>query len=110
MRSSAQYSADDRVDSQRGVIMKTFPLLGVSIVIVGALAVPRAQQTPPTTLDTAAIGQALGIAGQLQGDVYRVGMPRTDLKVTIHGIAIKPGLALGSWAAFRRSGSQAIVH
>ena len=37
-------------------------------------------------------------------------MPRTDLAVTVHGIAIKPGLALGSWAAFRKAGADAVVH
>jgi hypothetical protein len=46
----------------------------------------------------------------MQGDVYRVGMPRTDLSVTVHGIAIKPGLALGSWAAFKRAGDHCVVH
>lgn len=51
-------------------------------------------------LDTTKIDQALGRSGQKTGDVYKVGFPRTDLHVTIHGIAIKPGLALGSWAAF----------
>jgi hypothetical protein len=64
------------------------------------------QQTP---LDTAAIDRALA-PGQMQGEVYRVGLPRTDLRVTVDGIAIKPGLALGSWAAFKRVGTDAVVH
>ena len=64
------------------------------------------QQTP---LDTAAIDRALA-PGTLQGDVYRVGLPRTDLRVTVDGVAIKPGLALGSWAAFKRVGTDAVVH
>jgi len=34
------------------------------------------------------------------GGVYKVGLPRSDLHVTIDGIAIKPTLALGSWVAF----------
>jgi hypothetical protein len=59
-------------------------------------------------LDTGSIDQALGRSGQKTGDVYRVGFPLTDLQVTIGGIAIKPGLALGSWAAF--SGSAANAH
>jgi biotin operon repressor len=67
-------------------------------------------QQPPAGLDTAAIAQALGRQGQMQGSVYRVGFPRTDLSVSVHGIAIKPGLALGSWAAFLRAGSQAVIH
>jgi hypothetical protein len=74
------------------------------------MAVLSAAQNNPAALNTAAIDQALGLSGQMQGDVYRVGMPRTDLSVTVHGIAIKPGLALGSWAAFRRAGDQAVVH
>ena len=75
-----------------------------------AMAVVSAAQRSSATLNTAAIDQGLGLTGQMQGDVYRVGMPRTDLSVTVHGIAIKPGLALGSWAAFRKAGDQAVVH
>lgn len=51
-------------------------------------------------LNTGAIDQALGHSGQKTGDVYRVGLPRTDLHVELAGVALKPGLALGSWAAF----------
>jgi hypothetical protein len=43
------------------------------------------------------------------GDVYKVGFPRTDLHVSVHGLAIKPGLALGSWAAFTGTDDQAMV-
>src|SRR4030095_9754308 len=49
--------------------------------------------------------QALGRTGQLQaGDVFRVGMPRTDLNVTVKGIPVKAGFALGSYAAFKQAG------
>ena len=51
-------------------------------------------------VDTTKIDQALGRSGQKIGDVYKVGFPRTDLHVSVHGLAIKPGPALGSWAAF----------
>jgi hypothetical protein len=60
-------------------------------------------------LDPAKIDQALGRSGQLIGDVYRVGFPRTDLHVSVHGLAIKPGLALGSWAAFTGTEGDAMV-
>ena len=60
-------------------------------------------------LDTAKIEQALGRPGQKIGDVYKVGFPRTDLHVSVHGVAIKPGLALGSWAAFTGSDEHAMV-
>ena len=60
-------------------------------------------------IDTTKIDQALGRSGQKLGDVYKVGFPRTDLHVSIRGLAIKPGLALGSWAAFTGTDDQAMV-
>jgi uncharacterized protein DUF1259 len=60
--------------------------------------------------DWKAVEQALGKAGQLMpGDVYRVGMPRTDLSVTVKGVPVKAGFALGSYAAFRQVGDHAMV-
>jgi hypothetical protein len=60
--------------------------------------------------DWKAVEQALGKAGQLMpGDVYRIGMPRTDLSVTVKGIPVKAGFALGSYAAFRQVGDHAMV-
>ena len=38
--------------------------------------------------------------GQQVRCTHKVGFPRSDLHVSVHGLAIKPGLALGSWAAF----------
>ena len=60
-------------------------------------------------LDTAKIDDVLGRSGQKSGDVYRVGFPRTDLHVSVDGVEVKPGLALGSWAAFAGSDSDASV-
>ena len=60
-------------------------------------------------MDTAKIDEALGRSGQKFGDVYKFGFPRTDLHVTANGVAIKPGLALGSWAAFLGSNDKAMV-
>jgi len=57
------------------------------------------------------VAAALGRPGQLMpGGVYRVGLPRTDLHVTLDGVEIKPTLALGSWLAFKEvSPGQAMV-
>jgi hypothetical protein len=60
-------------------------------------------------LDTAKIDDVLGRSGQKSGDVYRVGFPRTDLHVSVDVVEVKPGLALGSWAAFAGSDSDASV-
>ena len=60
-------------------------------------------------LDTAKIDEAMGRSGQKTGDVYRLGFPRTDLHVSIAGVEIKPGLALGSWAAFSGNDNDSVV-
>jgi hypothetical protein len=60
--------------------------------------------------DWKAVETALGRSGQLQaGDVIRFGMPRKDLHVVLDGVDIKPGLALGSWVAFKQAGGMAMV-
>jgi len=56
------------------------------------------------------VATGLGKQGsEMPGGVYRVGLPRTDLKVTLDGVEIKPGLALGSWLAFRQMGQEVMV-
>jgi hypothetical protein len=60
-------------------------------------------------IDTTKIDQALGRPGQKLGDVYKVGFPRTDLHVSVRGLAVKTGLALGSWAAFTGTNDHAMV-
>jgi hypothetical protein len=55
------------------------------------------------------VAQALGKAGSASGSVYRVGLPRTDIKATLDGIELKPGFALGSWLAFEKMGAEAMV-
>jgi hypothetical protein len=60
--------------------------------------------------DWGEVARALGKSGsELPGGVYRVGLPRSDLKVTLDGVEIKPALALGSWLAFQKAGDQAMV-
>ena len=57
-----------------------------------------------------AVEQALGKSGQLQtGDVFRIGMSRTDLTVTVKGVPVRAPFALGSYAAFKQIGSQVMV-
>jgi hypothetical protein len=59
--------------------------------------------------DWKAVGQALGHDGALQGEVYRIGLPRSDLKVRVDGVDVKPARAPGGWLAFRPMGDQAMV-
>lgn len=62
--------------------------------------------------DWAGVASVLGRTGRLMDDgrVYRVGFPRRDLTVTVGGVAIRPALSLGSYAAFARyPGGQTLV-
>jgi hypothetical protein len=55
-----------------------------------------------TPVDWKPVAEALGRAGSEQpGGVYKVSFPRSDLAVTVDGVAVKPALALGSWVAFK---------
>jgi hypothetical protein len=85
--------------------MKSALVLFGLIVIVAAPVVAHAADP-----DWKAVEQALGKSGQIQpGDVFRVGMPRTDLAVTVKGVPVKAGFALGSYAAFKQVGDRAMV-
>ena len=79
-------------------------LLGLA-VIVGTPGLALAADP-----DWKAVEQALGKSGGMQpGDVFRIGMPRTDLAVTVKGVPVKAGFALGSYAAFKQAGDEAMV-
>src|SRR5262249_36081264 len=51
-------------------------------------------------IDWSKVDTALGKTATVQGEVHRYGIPRSDLKVTLDGVQIKPALALGGWVAF----------
>jgi len=81
-------------------------LLTVSLSAQTA-APPSAQETPR---DWKAVEEAMSRSGQMQpGDVIRFPMPRRDLHIALEGVDIKPGLALGSWVAFKRDADMAMV-
>ncbi len=77
------------------------------LILISVLVLPVALSAQG--IDTTKMDQVLGRSGQKIGDVYKVGFPRTDLHVSVHGLAIKPGLALGSWAAFTGTEANAMV-
>ena len=67
-----------------------------------ALSLTTAAQADP---DWKRVEQVFGRqATEQPGGVHRFSLPRSDLKVTLDGIAIRPALALGSWLAFRPTG------
>ncbi|HEY3546335.1 MAG TPA: DUF1259 domain-containing protein [Propionicimonas sp.] len=91
----------------RHSVLATSVALVVAVLAVGAACRVHAQAAP---LDTAAIDRALGRAGQAIGDVYKVAFPRSDLHVVADGVAVRPGLALTGWAAFKAVDAEAVTH
>lgn len=84
----------------------------VRCTTVGLLTGMLGTLSPAANADTdwAKIAAALGKSGsEMPGGVYRIGLPRTDLHVTLDGVEIRPTLALGSWLAFQREGDTAMV-
>src|ERR1700704_4164386 len=71
----------------------SIPLIGAALVAATAAC---AQDIDWQKVD-AAFGRKAAV---VSGDVHRYGFPRTDLKVTLDGVAIRPALALGGWIAF----------
>jgi len=80
-------------------------VLTAAIVGAALLGVAHAQQTQQmqqAQIDWSKVDDAFGRKpAATGGDVHRYGFPRSDLQVTLDGVAIKPSLALGSWVAMK---------
>src|SRR5438270_790906 len=62
---------------------------------------PKASKAPATA-DWKDVDAAMGRPGQDQPDgTHKYALPRKDMNVTVNGVQIKAGLALGSWVAFK---------
>jgi len=71
----------------------------------GAAAQATPAATPAREVDWKAVDAAMGRTGTEQpGNVRRYGMPRSDMRVTVQGVPIRPGFALGSWLAMTPRG------
>ncbi|HKC17474.1 MAG TPA: DUF1259 domain-containing protein [Steroidobacteraceae bacterium] len=73
---------------------QVLPLV-IALVVAGTAAADAAE------IDWSKLDRAFGKPGAvLPGGVHKWGLPRTDLKITVDGIVLKPTLALGTWVAF----------
>lgn len=75
-----------------------------SLALISAvmlMGTPASAQNP-TTLDTAKIEAMSGLKGTFIADehVFKIGKPRTDVKIQVDGWPMPPFMGLGSWAAF----------
>lgn len=76
--------------------MKRFKMIMAACVAAMAASGAFAQE-----IDWKKVDAALGRSAAVTGDVHRYGFPRSDLQVTLDGVAIRPAFALGGWVAFK---------
>ena len=76
--------------------MRTKLAFAASIFAASFVTAASAQE-----IDWQKVDDAFGRKAAVSGDVHRYGFPRSDLTVTLDGVAIKPALALGGWVAFQ---------
>ncbi len=77
------------------------------IMLLAAVAAPSLARA--ADIDWSKVDAAIGKSAAVSGDVHRYGLPRSYLKVTLDGVAIKPALALGGWIAFAPMGGEAML-
>src|SRR5262245_42506130 len=79
----------------------------ISLLTVGTLLV----STPlwAQEINWQQVDATFGRKPAVSADVHRYGFPRTDLSVTLDGVAIKPALALGGWVAFKPAHGGAMI-
>src|SRR4051812_24209801 len=92
-------------------------LLGFALALPAAGAFAQASGAPaqqqgatPNADWHRTIASTLGKPGaEMPGGIYRVALPRADLKVALDGVQLRPGFALGSWVAFHPHGQELTV-
>jgi Domain of Unknown Function (DUF1259) len=60
-------------------------------------------------IDSTGLNNIFGKKGTVQGTVYRISFPRSDLKVHVNEFAVAPGLALVSWIGILYMGSESMM-
>jgi len=59
--------------------------------------------------DWSGVENVFGKKGTVQGNVFKITFPRSDLKVTIGDFPVAPGLALTSWIGFMTMGNNTMM-
>lgn len=59
--------------------------------------------------DWSGVENVFGKRGTVQGNVFKIAFPRSDLKVTIGDFQVAPGLALTSWIGFMKMGNKTMM-
>jgi len=80
-------------------ILVTIATIGLLLPVSSAIA----------ETDWSQVDAAIGKKAAVIGAVHKYGLPRSDLHVTLDGVDIKPGFALGGWIAFEPTSHTAMM-
>ena len=78
-------------------------------VLFPSLVLLCAASATAAETDWKTVDLVFGRAAAVSGAVHRYGLPRSDLKVSLDGVQIKPGFALGGWVAFEPMGDETMM-
>ncbi len=93
-----------------GISIRVFGFMGFSTVFIGRSGKPGVESKSPEQGLLKKIEQLTGAKGEYvsKEGVYKVGFPRSDLKVEISGTKMVPAWP-GVWAGFKITGGKAMV-
>src|SRR5262245_54889243 len=90
--------------TMEGVMIKN--LVCCTTILLGLIS-----SALPANLDTTRIDELTGLKGKMneKEGVYKVTLPRNDVKVVVDGWTMPPFMGLGTWAAFTATQNGAMV-
>jgi len=71
----------------------------IPLLLAATLVAARAQDVPK---EYAAVGEFLGKKGDYKADVYKIGIPRSDLKVRVQNIPLPTSFGFSGWVAMTK--------
>ena len=81
----------------------------ITAVLISSLALHWAAPAAAAEPDWTKLDTMFARKAAVSGAVHRYGFPRVDLKVTLDGVQLKPGFALGGWIAFEPMGDATMM-
>src|SRR4051794_30003489 len=81
-----------------------------TLALTAAAPAGIATRSAHADVDWNAVAQAVGIQGTMQaGGVYRIDLPRGDLKVMLGHVRLKPAFALGGYLVFLPTAGSSVM-
>jgi biotin operon repressor len=91
------------------VIIKESVMRAMTTALISSLALLLATAAGAAETNWSRVDLVFARAAAVSGTVHRYGFPRLDLKVSLDGVQLKPGFALGGWIAFEPMGDKTMM-